>query len=46
MFLNELKNVNKNEKMITDSIHISEKDVDEFLNMMKTAETAFCQLEH
>ena len=45
-FSNELKNLNKNEKMTTNSIHTLKKDVDESLNMMKTAETAFCQFKH
>ena len=46
MFLNELKNLNKDEKMITNFIHISEKDVDEFLNMVKTIKITFYQLKH
>ena len=46
MSLNELKNFNKNEKMTINFIHTSKKDVDEFLNMMKTIETALYQFEH
>ena len=46
MFSNELKNFNKNEKMTINFIHISEKNVDEFLNIMKTVKTAFHQFKH
>ena len=46
MFLNELKNFNKNKKMTTNFIHISKKDVDEFLNMIKIIKTALHQFKH
>ena len=46
MFLNELKNFNKNEKMIINFIHILKKNVDEFLNIMKIVKTAFYQFKH
>ena len=46
MFLNELKNFNKDKKMTIDFIHILKKNVNEFLNMMKTIKVTFCQLEH
>ena len=46
MFLNELKNLNKNEKMIINFIHILEKNVNESLNIVKIVETAFYQFKH